>query len=95
MPINVLLFIPIYLIIFNIDEVNDSLIKLTSYIPFFSPFTMLFRMTSRDVNVYELLLSLVLAIAMIILLSYIASRSYKESLLAPEVSFSKIIKKNN
>ncbi|ODJ56579.1 hypothetical protein BFR38_01270 [Brochothrix thermosphacta] len=93
MPINVLLFIPIYLIIFNIDEVNDSLIKLTSYIPFFSPFTMLFRMTSRDVNVYELLLSLVLAIAMIILLSYIASRSYKESLLAPEVSFSKIIKK--
>ncbi|MDZ4588740.1 ABC transporter permease [Bacillus cereus] len=93
MPINILLFIPVYLIIFNIDSPEDSLVKITSFIPFFSPFTMMLRITTPEVSIYEILISIAFSILVIILLSWFASRSYKTSLLSFDTNFIQSIKK--
>ena len=93
MPLNILLFIPMYLIIFNTDTPESSIIKVTSFIPFFSPFTMMLRITTPDILGVEVLASLILSLIVIILMSWIASRSYKSLLLSFDISIIKSFRK--
>ena len=93
MPLNILLFIPMYLIVFNSDTPDSSIIEVTSFIPFFSPFTMLLRMTTPEVSGLEIFISLVFSLVLIILLSWIASRSYKSLILSFDVNIIKSVRK--
>lgn len=97
MPLNILLFIPMYLIVFNTATPESSIINITSFIPFFSPFTMILRLTTPEVSGLEIFISLVFSLILIILLSWVASRSYKSLVLSFDVniikSFRKIFKK--
>jgi len=92
-PLNMLLFIPMYLIIFNLDTPNDSLITTTSFIPLFSPFIMIFRLSNPDLSIFEILASISLSVLLIVLLSWIASRGYKSSLLTFDTNFIGAIKR--
>ena len=93
MPLNILLFIPMYLIVFNSDTPESSIIEVTSFIPFFSPFTMILRMTTLEVSGLEIFISLVFSLVLIILLSWIASRSYKSLILSFDVNIIKSVRK--
>lgn len=93
MPLNILLFIPMYLIVFNSDTPDSSIIEVTSFIPFFSPFTMLLRMTTPEVSGLEIFISLAFSLVLIILLSWIASRSYKTLILSFDVNIIKSVRK--
>ncbi|MCO4327811.1 ABC transporter permease [Staphylococcus agnetis] len=93
MPLNILLFIPMYLVIMNLDNANSALVKISSYIPFFSPFTMLLRVRTHNYSNIELFISLILSSLAIAILSIIAIRSYKSLLLTTDKSTNKLIKK--
>ncbi|WP_062050765.1 ABC transporter permease [Bacillus sp. JCM 19034] len=93
MPLNILLFIPMYLIVLNTDAPESSIIEVTSFIPFFSPFTMILRLTTPEVSGLEIFISLVFSLILIILLSWIASRSYKSLLLSFDINIIKSVRK--
>lgn len=91
MPLNILLFIPMYIVIMNLDSPDSQLVQVTSFIPFFSPFLMLLRLTS-NYSAWELLLSIGLSILTIIILSIVAVKGYQTSLLSNEKNIIKTIK---
>lgn len=93
MPLNILLFIPLYIIVLNLDNPESSIVQTTSLIPFFSPFTMIFRLITPEVSGLEILISLGLSLLLIIFLSWIASRSYKNLILSFNVNLLKSVQR--
>lgn len=93
MPLNILLFIPIYIVIFNLDNPESNILTISSYIPFLSPFVMIAKFNSANFNTGMTIIPLIISIITIIILSIIASRGYKHSLLSFSNSRLNLIKK--
>ncbi|MCI2928353.1 ABC transporter permease [Staphylococcus hominis] len=93
MPLNILLFIPIYIIIFNLDNPESNILTISSYIPFLSPFVIIGKFNSVNFSSGTIIVPLVISIITIIILSIIASRGYKHSLLSFSNNRLNLIKK--
>ncbi|MCH4535938.1 ABC transporter permease [Staphylococcus haemolyticus] len=93
MPLNILLFIPIYIIIFNLDNPESNILTISSYIPFLSPFVIIGKFNSVNFSSGTIIVPLVISIITIIILSIIASRGYKHSLLSFSNNRLSLIKK--
>ncbi|MEE6281355.1 ABC transporter permease [Georgenia sunbinii] len=81
-PLMFLMFVPFYLSMFLITSNPDgTAVKVLSQVPFFAPFMMPMRSVYGAVAAWEIGLAVVIALAIIPLLVWIAGRIYKRGVL--------------
>lgn len=82
MPITFINLAAFYIAIFNLSTPDNMLVKVTSYIPFFTPIVMLLRTLSSHIADFELNIGIVICILTIILSLLLAARIYKGSVFS-------------
>lgn len=81
MPMTLLILIAYFIAIFGIGVPESSMITMTSFIPFFTPFVMFLRVGLLDVPTWEIALSIGLTVGTIIILALIGARVYRGGVL--------------
>jgi ABC-2 type transport system permease protein len=80
-PMTFLIVIAFLLAMFGMGAPEATIIKVTSYIPFFSPMLMFIRVGLLDTAIWEVLLSVGILIVTIIVFAVIGARVYKGGVL--------------
>ena len=60
------------------------LIKITSFIPFLAPFELLVRAQSTELQIWEIIVSILISVVVMLILLWIAVKTYKDSVLTFE-----------
>ncbi|MBP1968970.1 ABC-2 type transport system permease protein [Virgibacillus natechei] len=81
MPMILLIMVAFFIAMFGLSTPESSLVKITSFIPFFAPMIMFLRVGMLDIPVWEVALSIGLLVATIVLLAIIGARIYKGGVL--------------
>ncbi|WP_156288790.1 ABC transporter permease [Oceanobacillus salinisoli] len=81
MPLIFLVMIAFFIAMYGLNVPDSTLINVTSYIPFFSPMIMFMRVGMLDVPAWEIVLSIGILVATIILIAVIGARVYKGGVL--------------
>lgn len=81
MPITMLSLVAFYIAIFSLSAPNSMLMKVSSYIPFISPTTILVRIGLGDIAVWEILLSLGILVVAILIFGWLAAKIYRTGVL--------------
>ncbi|AKG37238.1 ABC transporter permease [Paenibacillus durus] len=81
MPIMMLGFVNFYVPLFSISNPNILLVKVTSYVPFTSPLSMLLRIGVGDVAVWEIIVSLLILLVTIFGMGWLAAKIYRTGVL--------------
>jgi len=82
MPLAIFLLGSFYVVLFNIDHPESSLVRTTSFIPLVSPFSMLLRISKHTVEFQEIMISIFISVVFILISLAIAVFSYKSSVLS-------------
>ena len=80
-PVNILLVLSIYLLIFTMQNPHGSINYLSSLIPFSSPFSMPFRYVSGFASTTDIIISLLILILTIVLIAYLTIKIYSNAIL--------------
>ena len=81
MPITMLSLVAFYIAIFSLSTPNSMLMKVSSYIPFVSPTSIIVRIGLGDPPVWEILLSLAVLIISILLFGWLSAKIYRTGVL--------------
>ena len=81
MPITMLSLVAFYIAIFSLSAPNSMLMKVSTYIPFISPTTILVRIGLGDIPVWEILLSLAILVVAILIFGWLAPKIYRTGVL--------------
>lgn len=81
MPMVILIMLAFFISIFGLGNPEAKFITITSYIPFFTPMIMFLRVGMLDVALWELLISIGLLIATIIVVALLGARIYRGGVL--------------
>ncbi|QNR06708.1 ABC transporter permease [Macrococcoides canis] len=92
MPVTMLNMIAFYIAMFSLSNPDTLLVKVASYIPFFTPQIMLLRTISTKTSDFEIMMGIVICIITIILLFFIAAKIYKGSVFSTDKSMFKNFK---
>lgn len=79
-PVVLLILVP-YFLVFNIHDMNLPIIKVFSYIPFFSPILMPIRFMQDTIPSYLVWISLAILAVSASLLGYLAAKLYRKGIL--------------
>lgn len=82
MPITFLNIAAFYIAIFSLGNPDTTLVKISSYIPFFTPMVMLLRTLSQETGDLPIIIGIVICIVTIVLLLLLAARVYKGSVFS-------------
>lgn len=93
MPLTLLAMIAFYIAIFSIMKPDMLLTKITSFIPFLAPFELLVRAQSSELEIWEIAVSMGISIIVVVLLLWIAVKTYKDSVLTFEKGLFKSIQR--
>ncbi|MCE4956691.1 ABC transporter permease [Macrococcoides caseolyticum] len=93
MPVTFLNMAAFYIAMFSLATPDTLLVKITSFVPFFTPQVMLLRTISQKTNDIEIVIGMILCIITIILLFYIAAKIYKGSVFSNDKSLIKNFKR--
>lgn len=93
MPLTLFAMIAFYIAIFSIYKPDILLAKITSFIPFLAPFEMLVRAQSTELQIWEIVLSMLISLVVMVILIWIAIKTYKDSVLTFEKGLISSIKK--
>ncbi|TDM16136.1 ABC transporter permease [Macrococcoides canis] len=93
MPVTMLNMIAFYIAMFSLSNPDTLLVKVASYIPFFTPQIMLLRTISTKTSDFEIMMGIVICIITIILLFFIAAKIYKGSVFSTDKSMFKNFKR--
>jgi ABC-2 type transport system permease protein len=80
-PLTMLSLAAFYIGIFGIQQPQSSFVEVTSFIPFFTPFVMFLRIGLADPALWEVLLSLGLLLASILVLGWLSAKIYRTGVL--------------
>jgi ABC-2 type transport system permease protein len=80
-PLMVLIMAGYFLSVFGLQAIDDPWVKVASFIPFFSPYLMLARVSSGHVEVWEFALSVALLIVSCVIALFVAARIYSAGVL--------------
>ena len=80
-PVNILLVLSIYLLIFTMQNPHGSINYLSSLIPISSPFSMPFRYVSGFASTTDIIISLLILILTIVLIAYLTIKIYSNAIL--------------
>jgi ABC-2 type transport system permease protein len=81
MPIMMLGFAAFYIPLFSIGNADTLLVKVASFVPFTSSLTMLLRIGVGNVDLWEIIVSLVLLLATTFLFGWLAAKIYRTGVL--------------
>lgn len=81
MPVMLLLLAGFYIGIFSMNDPSSLLIRICSYVPFFSPSIMFLRIGMTGVPFWEIALSLAVLLGTAILLGWLAAKIYRTGVL--------------
>lgn len=93
MPVTFLNMAAFYIAMFSLTTPDTLLVKISSFIPFFTPQVMLLRTISQKTSDIEIIIGIVLCIITIIALFYIAAKIYKGSVFSNDKSLIKNFKR--
>ncbi len=80
-PMTLLIVVAFMLAMFGLTTPDALYIKITSFIPFFTPMIMFLRIGTSDPALWEIILSIGLLAATIVLLAYFAAKVYRGGVL--------------
>ncbi len=80
-PMTLIMVVGFYIGIFALTNPYNTVVKFASFIPFWSPFVMPFRVATDSVSQTQLLISLAIAIVFVILCFKLATTFYKSNVL--------------
>jgi len=81
MPMTIISLAGFYIAIFSLSAPDSMLVKVTSFIPLFSPFVMILRLGLTDVPFWEAALSIGLLLATIYIAVYVSAKIYRTGVL--------------
>lgn len=81
MPITMLSLVAFYIAIFSLSAPESMLMKVSTYIPFISPTTILVRIGLGSIPMWEILLSLAILIVSILVFGWLAAKIYRTGVL--------------
>lgn len=81
MPITMLSLVAFYIATFSLSAPDSMLMKVSGYIPFISPTTILVRIGLGDIALWEILLSLAILIVSILIFGWLAAKIYRTGVL--------------
>lgn len=81
MPITMLTLVAFYIGIFSLTAPNSLLLKISNFIPFFSPVSMVVRVGLGDAPVWEIAVSLVILLGSILFFGWLAAKIYRTGVL--------------
>jgi ABC-2 type transport system permease protein len=81
MPLTTISMVAFFLGIFGLSNPNASYVVILSYIPFFTPYFMFMRIGMADPALWEVLLSLVILLATILLVGWLSAKIYRTGVL--------------
>ncbi|BFH17453.1 ABC transporter permease [Paenibacillus melissococcoides] len=81
MPITMLTMAAFYIAIFSISTPNSLLVKISSFIPFFTPTSMLLRLGVGEVAWWEFGTSIVILLASVFVFGWLAAKIYRTGVL--------------
>ncbi|MFO3719948.1 ABC transporter permease [Staphylococcus felis] len=93
MPLNLLMIAAFYAGYFGAMNPNSMIIKVLSYVPFFSPFVTLTRMSLPETPTFEGIIVIVIHMILIGLLIWIAAKTYRNAVLTFEKGVIKSLKR--
>ncbi len=80
-PLMMLIMIGYFMSIFGIQAIDESWVKIASFVPFFSPYLMLARVSLGHVELWEFVLSALILLASIAVALFLAARIYSAGVL--------------
>jgi ABC-2 type transport system permease protein len=80
-PLMMLIMIGYFLSIFGLQAINETWVKVLSFIPFFSPYLMLARVSVGHVEIWEFALAVVFLLVAIAIALVVAARIYSAGVL--------------
>ena len=93
MPLTLFAMIAFYIAIFSMFKPEILLLKITSFIPFLAPFELLVRAQSTELQVWQIIVSILISVVVMLILLWIAVKTYKDSVLTFEKGLFNTIKK--
>lgn len=81
MPITMLSLAAFYIGIFSLAAPNSLLLKISNFIPFFSPVSMIVRVGLGDTPIWEIAVSLVILLISILFFGWLAAKIYRTGVL--------------
>jgi ABC-2 type transport system permease protein len=81
MPVTMLTLVAFYIAIFSVSTPNSLLVKITSFIPFFTPTSMLLRLGVGEVAWWEFGISLIILLASVFVFGWLAAKIYRTGVL--------------
>lgn len=93
MPLTFISIGGFYLGLFNIMNSDGTILKISSYFPFFTPFTMPVRLLNLDTSMSVIYIGIVILAISVILLLFLTTTVYKRNVLMNDSSILKSIKK--
>lgn len=81
MPITMFSMAAFYITMFSMSTPDSTLLKVSSYIPFFSPVTLILRIGLGDTPAWEIAISLIVLVASIFLFGWLAAKIYRTGVL--------------
>ncbi|MBG9792507.1 potassium ABC transporter permease [Paenibacillus dendritiformis] len=81
MPMSMLTLAAFYIAIFSISTPNSLLVRISSYIPFFTPTSMLLRLGAGEVAWWEFGISIVILLASVFVFGWLAAKIYRTGVL--------------
>lgn len=93
MPVTMLSLIGFYIAIFNIWSKENLLVTISSYIPPFTPFVMPLRAMYESTSMIELLIGVLILLASIAVVIWLAASIYRNSVLSTDKGILKNLKR--
>lgn len=81
MPITMLSLASFYIGIFSLSAPDSLLIRISNFVPFFSPVTMIVRVGVGNTPIWEILLSLAILIVAILFFGWLSAKIYRTGVL--------------
>ncbi|AJS61076.1 ABC transporter permease [Paenibacillus sp. IHBB 10380] len=81
MPITMLTLAAFYIATFSFGVPNSMLMKVATYIPFFSPTTVIVRIGVGDIAIWEIWVSILILVVSILVLGWLSAKIYRTGVL--------------
>jgi ABC-2 type transport system permease protein len=80
-PLMMLIMVGYFMSVWGIQAIDETWVKVASFVPFFSPYLMLARVSAGHVEPWEFALAVVLLMAAIVVALFVAARIYSAGVL--------------
>jgi ABC-2 type transport system permease protein len=80
-PLMTLIMIGYFMSVFGLQAIDETWVKIASFLPFFSPYMMLARVSTGHVEIWEFGLAVLLLLASIVVALFVAARIYSAGVL--------------